>query len=223
MTLQALLCGLMIFSFFIVDYIKPNKKMSEERSVLLVDTLPDTIGAWRVDKQQVNVIENQAIQDTIKKIYSDVASKTYVNTAGQRVMVSLAYVADQSDAMGVHLPEVCYPAQGFTVDKIDSIKLNVGDKELPVNRIYAVSGERHEPILYWTVTGNYLTLPGDSTKLIQLKYALSRTVPDGLLVRISTIGDDRNLEYKTQELFVTDLYKKLTVKSRERLFGVTSE
>ncbi|WP_297572283.1 exosortase-associated protein EpsI, B-type [uncultured Deefgea sp.] len=221
--LQAVLCVLMVSSYFIVDYVKPNKKISAERTTLLADTLPDSVGEWNVDKQQVNVIENQELQDTVSRIYSDVASKTYVNANNQRVMVSLAYVSDQSDAMGVHLPEVCYPAQGFIVEKVDSISLKLNDRDLPVNRINAVAGERREPIIYWTVTGNYLTLPGNSTKLIQLKYALSRKVPDGLLVRISTIGEDRYQEYKIQEEFINDLYKSLKEKSRARLFGVTSE
>ena len=56
---------------------------------------------------------NPQTQELLDKLYSEVLTRVYVNASGYRIMRSLAYGFDQRGAMQAHMPEVCYPAQGF--------------------------------------------------------------------------------------------------------------
>ncbi|MBK7005654.1 MAG: EpsI family protein [Burkholderiales bacterium] len=73
-------------------------------------------------------------------LYSSTLQHLYQH-AGQRVMLSIAYGSDKSsEATSVHRPEFCYSAQGFKVRNFGEAKLNIGTKQLQVQRLYALLG-----------------------------------------------------------------------------------
>lgn len=83
----------------------------------------------------------------------------------------------------------------------------------------AVRGNRTEPITYWVTVGDKAVLSGIDQKLQQIRYGLSGNVPDGMLVRVSTLGIDEDQAYKLQEAFVRDMLAVVSVNERNRLVG----
>jgi EpsI family protein len=200
---------------------KPTQKYSDLVGVVNLEAMiPKQFGDWTVDSSLVPLQVSPDVQAMLDKIYAQLVSRTYVNSAGDRVMLSIAYGTDQGgEATQVHRPEFCYTAQGFQLLKnaVDDMATRYGS--LGVRRLVAVSGPRHEPITYWITIGDTAALPGLRRKLTQLRYGLTGTVPDGMLVRVSSIDRDDAHAYKVQDGFVNGLLSAMSEKDRTRLVG----
>jgi len=173
-----------------------------------------------MDETIVPLMANPEQEALIKKIYSQTLSRTYINSSGDRIMLSIAYGGDQSDNMSVHKPEVCYPAQGFQILKNSADTFATGEGNIPIKRLVAVQGRRIEPITYWTTVGDTVAaVSGLMWKLNVMKYGLTGKIPDGLLFRISSIQADEAKAYRTQDAFARDLLKAMSPSGRERIIG----
>lgn len=76
--------------------------------------VPSAFGTWRAVQTGVASVVNPQQQAVLDKLYSQIVSRVYVDSiTGKMVMLSLAYGERQDKQSQVHLPEVCYPAQGF--------------------------------------------------------------------------------------------------------------
>jgi EpsI family protein len=155
----------------------------------------------------------------IEKLYDQTLSRTYVNPRGERVMLSIAYGGDQSKTLQLHLPEVCYVAQGFQMMKTGDGELGTRYGALPVKRLVARQNERNEPITYWITIGDKAVLSGIQQKLQRLAYGLSGKIPDGMLVRVSTIQASEADAWRLQDRFVTEMLDALAPRDRARLLG----
>lgn len=200
--------------------LKPTTKVADSGpKVNLEELIPEKFGDWTIDSTVTPLIANPQQKALIEKIYSETLSRTYVNTAGDRIMLSIAYGGDQTDTMAVHKPEVCYPAQGFQILKNTSDTFSTGAGNIPVKRLIATQGPRVEPITYWTTVGDAVTVSGVTRKLNQLKYGLTGKIPDGLLFRISSIQTDDTKAYQAQDAFTRDLLKAMSPAGRKRIVG----
>lgn len=212
----------MVFVYFTANHLKPTEYMAELKSQkLLEDIIPKQLGDWKATEVKLTLIKGADVEESLNKIYSDILERHYKNKNSDDVFLSLAYGADQSsDQNQVHRPEFCYPAQGFQITHIrdEKIKLDA-ERTLLVRRLLATAPGRVEPITYWVVIGDKVTLPGVSRKLIQLKYGFSGKIPDGLLFRVSSITEDVELAYQNQDDFIKALFYKLDVKQKEFVFG----
>ena len=198
----------------------PTKRIADANSKIdLETTIPREFGDWKIDTTIIPLQVSPDVQAKLDKIYDQTLARTYVNAAGERVMLSIAYGGDQSDAMQVHRPEVCYPAQGFEVIKeaVGTFATEYGS--LPVKRLMAVMGRRHEPITYWVTIGDQATYVGLRQKLAQLRYGLTGRIPDGMLIRVSSIDVDEAGAYSLQEEFLRVLLGSLPPAERERMTG----
>ncbi len=158
-------------------------------------------------------------QARLDRIYNQTLSRTYVNREGQRVMLSMAYGGDQSDSTGLHRPEVCYAAQGFTIKRNDPADLTTHFGKLPIRRVIAASGSRNEPITYWVTVGDKAVPVGLEQKWQRMRAGLSGTVPDGMLVRVSTIDTDDAGAYQVQDSFIDTMLGAMKQGDRRRLTG----
>ena len=201
--------------------LKPTTKVADSGPKIDLETLiPKTFGDWKMDATITPLIANPEQEALINKIYSQTLSRTYVNAAGERVMLSIAYGGDQSDNMAVHKPEACYPAQGFQILKNSTISSFATEEgSIPVKRLVATQGQRIEPITYWTTVGDKVAVSAVKWKLQQVKYGLTGKIPDGLLFRISSIQADETKAYQTQDAFTRDLLKAMSPSGRERIIG----
>lgn len=182
--------------------------------------IPKQFGEWKLDPTVMPLLINPALQAVLDKIYSQTLARTYINSRGERVMLSLAYGGDQSDSMQVHKPEVCYPAQGFQMLKQEDGNLDTGFGNLAVRRLVAQQGPRIEPITYWIRVGDTVAiLSGIRWKLEQVKYGLTGKVPDGLIFRVSSISANESKAFQQQGEFVRDLLSFIDNSARSKLIG----
>ena len=198
----------------------PYQRMADVGPKVDLDTMvPETFGEWTIDNTIVPVLVAPEVQQKLDKIYNQTLARTYVNRSGERVMLSIAYGGDQSDAMRAHRPEVCYTAQGFHIARTALDQLVTEYGVLPVKRLVAIAGRRNEPITYWMVVGEHIAHDSLSQKLAQLRYGLTGTIPDGILVRVSTIDRNNDRAFEIQDRFVKGLLDVMPSNQRLRLSG----
>ncbi len=199
---------------------KPRIWIADQAPPLSLEHIvPKQFGSWQLDDKVIPVVVDPQTQDKLDKIYNQTLARTYVNSAGQRIMLSIAYGGDQGDGMQLHRPEICYTAQGFQVAKQALGQLATDYGVLPVKRILALLGQRSEPITYWIVVGDTATTGGMNQKLQQLKYGLTGKIPDGMLVRVSSIDHDDARAYDAQEKFLREMLAAMPEADRARIAG----
>ena len=201
--------------------LRPTTRVSAAGPAIDLETLiPRQFGEWRIDESLVPVQVSPEVKARLDKIYGQTLTRTYINNAGRRVMLSIAYGANQgSDDFQVHRPEYCYSAQGFQVMKGRQDNLQYGAGNLPIKRLEAIQGRRNEPITYWITIGDQATLPGIGRKLTQLSYGLTGKIPDGMLIRVSSISPNADEEYRLQDRFVNAMLDAVEPSQRVRLTG----
>ncbi len=215
----AILCA-MVLAAGLAFAAKPRTRVADQSpKVDLEVVIPKTFGNWKLDERVVPILPSPDAKAVLDRIYSQTVSRTYVNESGERVMLSVAYGGEQSDSMQVHRPEVCYPAQGFSVLKSLKGVMETQFGQLPIRRLVASQGPRVEPITYWITVGDQVARSNWEQKLAQLSYGLTGKVPDGLLFRISTIDRDEQRAYSVQEAFVRELLAQIDADARVRLVG----
>jgi EpsI family protein len=198
----------------------PSPKVMQAQAAFSLEAMiPARFGAWRIDPHIVPLAPNPEQQGVLDKIYDQTLSRTYVDGGGRRVMLSIAYGGNQSKALQLHLPEVCYVAQGFALLRDGSDRLRTRYGVLPVQRLVARLQERNEPITYWITIGEHATRSGIAQKLRRLAYGLSGEIPDGMLVRVSSIANDEPAAWRLQDRFIAELLAALDAGERVRLIG----
>lgn len=198
----------------------PSTRLADTRDRFdLAAAIPTQFAGWSVDSSLAPVTPNPDSQTALDRIYDQTLARTYVDANGQRVMLSIAYGGDQSKALQLHLPEVCYVAQGFQIVQKGEGVLATGFGALPVKRLVARADVRNEPITYWITVGDQATRAGFAQKFQLLAYGLSGKIPDGMLVRVSTIDGDAGAAYRVQDGFSNAMLAALTPQSRTRLLG----
>lgn len=204
--------------------LRPTQHVADQaQPVDLAALVPHQFGNWVEEPSTgLEVVDPQQAAQ-LSRIYSQTLSRIYRNDEGYRVILSIAYGSDQRDSMQVHKPDVCYPAQGFVLKDVSRGNLALGDRQLPVTRVEAALGRRHEPITYWTTVGNEVVAVGVHKKLAEMRYGLSGNIPDGMLVRLSSIDDDPQRAYAMQQRFAADLLRSTTPEGQKRLFGTKTQ
>ena len=167
---------------------------------------------------------NPELKAAVDKVYAQTLSRTYTNAKGDIIMLSIAYGEDQTDSVGLHVPEGCYGGQGFNIEKVMRGMIATDSTTIPVTKVVAIKGNRVEPITYWLRTGDQLTYPGIDTKLARLQYGLTGRIPDGMLVRISSLVASAEptevaQAYALQSRFALDLVEATPYTKRNTLIG----
>lgn len=199
---------------------RPTSHLADTRAkVDLEQMFPTAFGDWKVDTSLPVQLVAPDMQQFLAKIYSQTLSRTYINGQGQRIMLSVAYGGDQSDATRAHRPEVCYPAQGFQIIANQSGVVSTATHPLRVRQLVAKAGGRVEPISYWVMVGDYDVLSGTEQKLAQLRYTTGGVVPDGMLVRVSNIDTNTVSAYKLHSQFIQQMSSAMPAAVMSRVMG----
>lgn len=218
-----LLIGIfMLAAAGLVIVLTPRTKVADHGPKLNLETLiPKQFGEWRVDDSLVPIQVSPDVQASLNKIYNQTLARTYINGKGQRIMLSIAYGADQSDNVQVHLPEGCYAGQGFAVEQKTRAQLQTTFGAIPVARLVAHQRNRQEPITYWVVVGDQIALDFWEIKKIKLRYTLKGEIAEGLLFRLSNITPSIPEGYEVHQQFAEALLAALTPEQRMHLIGRT--
>jgi EpsI family protein len=201
----------------------PRQKVADARADFSLDKMiPASFAGWSLDTSVVPLAPDPTQKELIAALYDQTLSRTYVNAQGQRVMLSIAYGGDQSKQLQLHLPEVCYVAQGFDMVKDRRDELGTSFGKVPVKRLVARQNTRNEPITYWVTIGDKAVMSGLDQKMQRFVYGLSGRIPDGMLVRVSTIDANEAGAYQVQDRFVNQLLDALKPQDRARLLGAAT-
>lgn len=199
---------------------KPSIHLAtQQQKIELEQVFPSSFGDWKLDTYQSVGIISPDVAALLQKLYAQTLSRTYIGPDGARIMLSVAYGGDQSDATRTHRPDVCYPAQGFQILSSGDNVVNLASGVLPVRRMVAQLGGRIEPVTFWFTVGEYTAVSGKDQKVMQLKYGLRGIVPDGMLVRVSSIGKDEEAAFKLQAQFIAEMKQAMDAKIQPRVFG----
>lgn len=216
-----ILMALMLAASGMAVALRPTHKIADQGPKLDLETvIPRSFGDWREEIQNSGLIVEPQLQANLDKIYSQILTRVYVNDKGYRIMLSIAYGSDQSDSNQVHKPEICYPAQGFTIQNKQAGSLATNKGEIPVTRILANLGPRIEPVTYWITIGDQVVKSGINKKLVEMSYGLTGKIPDGMLIRVSSIDPDTKNAYEIQNQFSAQMVQALASENWQRLTGI---
>lgn len=216
-----LLMALMVASSVFATVMQPTRKLAELHPREKLETLvPMHFGDWRGVAVESLVVPDPQMLATLEAIYTETLSRTYVDSQGRRIMLSIAYGDDQRDGMDVHYPEVCYPAQGFRAKAESQVDIVTPHGVIRAKRLEMAMGPRNEPITYWTMVGEHQAGKGMQKKLTEMKYSLKGVIPDGMLVRMSSISGNPEQAYRDHEAFIGALIEALSPQARQRLAGL---
>lgn len=189
----------------------------------LEQIIPSRFGDWQQDTTIVGGVVNPQQEELLQQLYSQTLSRTYVNSRGQRIMLSIAYGNDQRDSMQMHYPEICYPAQGFQLKSSTPVELKFAAATIPARRLETVLGnQRYEPVTYWTVIGETAVRGGVNKKMAEMRYGFEGLIPDGLLFRVSSIDRDSAQAFGLQQQFAADILSSIPQRYRSRFAGTST-
>jgi EpsI family protein len=194
---------------------------SQREKVDLESLVPKQFGNWRELEQTTGQIINPQTSPILQKLYTQTLSRSYANSKGKVIMLSIAYGANQSDGVALHYPEVCYPAQGFQVISEAPAVLDTQFGTIAGKQLMTRLGNRSEPVTYWTTLGDKVVQGGIRTKLAQLEYGFHGLIPDGLIFRVSSIDSNPQSGYADHEHFVQELLAELPPATRLRFAGLS--
>jgi EpsI family protein len=200
---------------------KPSAKATQVGPrFVLEETVPRRFGDWHEMSERGAKVVDPATKQLLDKLYSQMLTRTYVNSRGYQVMLSLAYGDDQRGGLAAHKPEVCYPAQGFTLLSLSEVQLSTPFGAIAAKRLETSIGARKEPVTYWFAVGDTAIKNKIQQRLVEIKLSLTGQIPDGLLFRVSSIDENSVGAFAAQDQFIADLLAAVPVDGRKRLSGL---
>jgi len=197
-------------------------------SMNLENVIPKQFGTWTLVPNLAPVTpsdpEGYVEPDANSaRIYSQEVGRGYTDGHGNIVMLMVAYGPVQNFRLKAHRPEMCYTAAGFRVSRKTGAEIAYRDdaKPLKVARVIAERESRFEPISYWMRVGNDITTGVIDRQLIRLKYGLRGIIPDGALMRVSTIGLSQDASFQLQDKFIRDLLEAVAPQDRKFFTGLS--
>src|SRR6476469_2696030 len=151
LVLAALMCGAALTGFAA----RPSSTAADRgNAIVLEKAVPRGFGEWTELPDQKAQVVNPQTKELLDKLYSQTLSRIYVNKQGYRIMLSMAYGDDQRGGLQAHRPEVCYPAQGFKLGRVEDGTLPTSFGPIDVRRLMTELGPRSEPVTYWLTVGD---------------------------------------------------------------------
>lgn len=206
-------------AIFVLTFKPAPLSVNTGSKIELETMIPKQFGDWHLDDSILPLSASPDQEALLKKIYSQILTRTYINNLGQRIMLSVVYGDGIDRQLDVHRPEVCYPAQGFSVSQYTDQAINTLFGSLFVRRLVATNGQRIEPISYWIKIGDKAVSSTFERKLQKLKQILTGKADSGILARISSIEKDQDLAYKEQGAFINAMLQSMPEEQRKQLMG----
>lgn len=182
----------------------------------LESLIPTQIGQWGFETRSGLVLPPD--DPLSKSLYSDVLTRVYVSENRPPVMLLIAYSNTQNGMLQVHRPEVCYPAGGYMLSETQTKTLDVTPEiHIPARFFSAESASRTEQVMYWTRIGNESPTSWIDQRAAVVRANLKRVIPDGILVRTSTVLADYASAEPVLKEFVSAMVRQLPPLGRKLL------
>ena len=196
--------------------LKPHHQVEFLGGAKIDALVPLQFAGWNfVDSSGLVLPPEDQMQD---KLYTQLMTRVYGNAAGDQIMLLIAYNASQDGVVQVHRPEVCYPAGGYRLTATDEHVVQLAaNVAIPGRHIIAETGLRREEIIYWTRLGSYFPRRWSEQRWAVFIQNLRGDIPDGLLVRISSVAPD--IDAAELDSFARELYANVNVRMKRVLAG----
>ncbi len=191
---------LLVLLLVAAGFVFIDGRFSKKAVAVDLNRLPLALGDWQgknypVDERILRILETEYILD-----------RQYFNRAGNQVYLSIVYYPDNK--IGFHNPESCNTGEGSKIIKKDvfSIKNGTGGdqpEDLKVNRLILNRMNGNKVIMYFFVSGNYMTHDYFKFRLHMMKQQMSFHRPSGAQVQIhSMVVPDLNPIVPPMEDFI---------------------
>jgi EpsI family protein len=166
---------------------------------------PKTLGAWTF------LGDDKLDPATAQQLGADVVLNRYYSLAGTNLAANVFVGWYRSQTEGIrqpHSPQVCLPANGWTTDRSDQVRIATDAGTIDVNRL-AISnasvgnqGQRGA-MLYWYQTPNRVVSGDWAAKFWFVEEAVQSRRTDAAFVRVF-------IPYSSQESAATEAAQSLT-------------
>lgn len=185
----------------------------------LDDVIPVRINDWQHVPSDAFVLPKSP-GSLADRLYSQTVTRLYVSPTRPPIMLVIAYGAVQNDLLQLHRPETCYAAVGYTISDSRRSKVELAASALlPVRELSARSESRIEQICYWTRIGDDLPTDGREQRRVKLQQQMRGYLSDGVLVRISTVGEQTPDIVNALTGFAANLVQSMKPDDRKVLVG----
>lgn len=186
--------------------------------VSLDDEVPVAIGSWRfAPAATLQIPQGEGAGDTV---YDQLLSRHYASEAELPIMLLIAYGQAQTGSTQLHRPEVCYPSAGIQIREQPNVALGMpGVPPVSARALTGIAPGRHEQIIYWSRVGRDFPTTSFGQRWSTLRQTLEAGVPDGVLVRISTLHPDPSSALAVTRRFASSLIEGASPALRRLLLG----
>jgi EpsI family protein len=152
----------------------------------LANIIAEVPAGWRAKQSLTDAIDPRWNPDT-QAAYDTVVMRQYARDDGAEVTLLITWSRDGRLRAG-HQQEICYGMSGFVINTVQSRALHIRAHPIAATAFGARRGEFIEDVVYWRVTGGQLD---DGSQILwkrlrELRIALSGSLPDNVMVRVST-------------------------------------
>lgn len=219
---QFVLGGALLAAAAATVALRPQRVVAPLQPGVLDAAIPKSIGPYTFLTASGLVLPPQ--DEITEQIYDQVLTRVYTADGLLPMMLLIAYGSAQDYTLQAHLPEVCYPSSGYTLTDLDRVpvRLHRGADET-ATFLTAERAGTVEQVLYWVRIGQRYpsTLTGERLAVIGAN--LARTLPDGVLVRISTLAPSRQEALPQLQAFNRLLVDSINPLGRRLFFGPTPQ
>jgi len=177
--------------------------LSKSVGTIDLEKLPLTLGGWQgksypVQERILQILETEYILD-----------RDYVNGDGRHMFLSIVYYPDNK--IGFHNPESCNTGAGSKIIQKDVLPIGIKNSTtqldgFKVNRLILQRMQGDKVILYFFVSGNYMTHDYLKFRLHMMKQQMGFRRPSGAQIQIhSTIAPDLKTTLPVMEDFIRNL------------------
>lgn len=185
----------------------------------LESAVPRQFGQWSARADIEALAINPDLREAVNQSYDATLARTYGGPGNREIALVLAYVKQVTDEHRVHPPELCYPAQGYSIAQRTLSPIELHGRPVPLIRFLALGAGRQEWVHYWIVEGPSVAESNLRRKIKRLQLGLNGKIADGLLVRVSSAEPGITAESDINT-FTDDLLNAVTEQFRAKLLGV---
>ena len=211
--------GLCAASFGVAEWLRPRKLLQFRPEGSLEATVPSEFGRWKSQYDPTLVVPPS--EDSLTaRLYDDLLMRRYRNQeTGLEVFFLAAYGASQTDELQLHRPESCYPAVGLPITHMAPDSLVYRKRTIPAVSLMSEIPGRNEKILYWSRLADQFPTSAAEQRQTKLELAFEGTIPDGILVRLSTVTRDIEEPRSDLKLFAQVMLDAMGLEARRTLIA----
>jgi EpsI family protein len=181
--------------------------------------IPSEFGQWKtLSESGVVLPPPDALSD---RLYDNLVTRVFASAEGAPVMMLLAYNNAQDGVLQVHRPEVCYPVGGYQLTETTQFDLATKHGPIPANFFTATGPDRVEQVVYFTRMGDAFPRSWLEQRVAVMKANLGGDIPDGVLLRVSSLGPDTQIAVDALTDFTSEFIDSCDPKLRRLLIGTT--